>query len=144
MKKIVILCVLIMPCNTFAMDWFKFIAGGVSCAAVHELSHMVVMSHQGTEYYINSEGMFVLTDPQGSEYYRNMAGFVGQHAIGTALTQWKPGSDFTKGYNLASTIITVSYPIRHGWNHDLSGGRRTEYAVFIGVDVFNLLRTDWK
>lgn len=125
--------------------WRDFAFGAAASIVVHEAGHCAVIASEGEDFWFvpHSTGIEIRGTFRTS-YRIDMAGFTAQHAVGTALTQWKPRAAFVKGYNVCSALGTWTYPLRYGWDRgDLRGGRRLEYGMFSAIAAVNLYRIEW-
>lgn len=134
----------------FAVDWEywrDFTLGAITSGLVHEISHGIVINAQGNDFTVHTRSSGLEIQYDGDDNYpAALAGFTGQHAVGTALTSWRPHSAFVKGYNVCSAVSTWTYPLRYSFSSssgDFRNGRRLEYGIFSTIAFINLYRIEW-
>jgi len=128
----------------------KMAIGAISSIIVHEAGHLITMEITGADYHwetLFSSECSGVSPAEARWIARN--GFLFQHGVNLALLKWKPETDFTVGYTVTTSLVTLTYPLRHDGDGDFDmidrcgGSGDAEWALFGGLAVRNLFVVEW-
>ena len=128
----------------------KIALGMAGSILVHEAGHLITMEITGADYHwetLFSSTCSGVSPAEGRWIARS--GFLAQHGVNLALLKWKPKADFTLGYTVTTSVITLTYPLRHDGDGDFDmidrcgGSGDAEWALFSGLAIRNLFVIEW-